>query len=446
MAEVELPSLVLDAVAAVVAASRPLLLNRDPAPEEQGVPLSSAITLELLDPGSDGIDLAATRVWVGDQLAFDGALVPPIQPAFAGPQSGLTLEPDLLRLTLDPTVPFASQAQVLMRVVAQVKGGGGFLDETYAFSAEDRTSPRLVAAVALAPKRLRLGFDEPLLLTDPQGFSFLALDLPAVPLAVVDATASGTLLDLEFAREMTPDVRYRVRVTGVTDLHGNPILPPFDEVIFAGFRPRRPRDRRFDLWPMLPRHNRRSDTTGDLARFIACLQEVVDLLLADIDRFPDLFDLERAPEPFLDLILQDLGNPFAFDLDTLSKRRLAAVLVEMVQQKGTAVGVRNAVRFFLGVDVTAITPLAGAALVLGESLLGEDWELGPSDRFARYAFDVRVSRALSEQERRRLRVLVNYLKPAHTHFVDLLEPLPPPVPKHWELGLSDLDDTSLLHG
>jgi hypothetical protein len=52
MAEVELPALVLDAVAAVVAASRPLLLNRDPAPEEQGVPLSSAITLELLDPGS----------------------------------------------------------------------------------------------------------------------------------------------------------------------------------------------------------------------------------------------------------------------------------------------------------------------------------------------------------------------------------------------------------
>jgi phage tail-like protein len=342
-------------------------------------------------------------------------------------------------------VPFASQAQVLVRVVAQVKGGGGSLDETYAFAAEDRTSPRLVAAVALAPKRLRLGFDEPLLLTDPQGFSFLALDLPAIPLAVVDATASGTLLDLEFAREMTPDVRYRVRVAGVTDLHGNPILPPFDEATFNGFRPPRPRDRRFDLWPMLPRHNRRSDTTGDLARFIACLQEVVDLLLAEIDRFPDLFDLERAPEPFLDLILQDLGNPFAFDLDTLSKRRLAAVLVEMVQQKGTAVGVRNAVRFFLGVDVTAITPLAGAALVLGESLLGEDWELGPSDRFARYAFDVRVSRALSEQERRRLRVLVNYLKPAHTHFVDLLEPLPPPVPKHWELGLSDLGEITDLH-
>ncbi len=32
-----------------------------------------------------------------------------------------------------------------------------------------------------------------------------------------------------------------------------------------------------------------------------------------------------------------------------------------------------------------------------------------------------------------------------THFVDLVEPFPPVVPDHWELGLSDLGDTSLLH-
>jgi hypothetical protein len=194
MAEVELPALVLEAVAAISATTRPLLLNRDPAPEEQGVPLSSAITLELLDPGTDGLDLAATKVWVGDLLAFDGALVPPIQPAFSGPRASLVSEPDLLRLTLDPTVPFASQSQVLVRVVAQVKGGGGSLDEIYVFFAEDRTSPHLVAAVALAPKRLRLGFDEPILLTDPQGFSFLALDLPAVPLSAIAAEASGAAL------------------------------------------------------------------------------------------------------------------------------------------------------------------------------------------------------------------------------------------------------------
>ena len=170
---------------------------------------------------------------------------------------------------------------------------------------------------------------------------------------------------------------------------------------------------------MLPKHNRRDDQTGDLWRFIACLHEVTDLLLADCDRWPDIFDLERAPEGFLDLILQDLGNPFPFDLDTLGKRRLASVLVEMYRQKGTAKGIQNAVRFFLGVDISTISPFAADSLILGESELGVDWILAPSDRFALYAFNVEVERLLSTEERRQLRAIVEYLKPAHTHFVDL---------------------------
>ena len=92
-------------------------------------------------------------------------------------------------------------------------------------------------------------------------------------------------------------------------------------------------------------------------------------MLTEADRFADVFDIERAPEAFLDLILQDLGNPFPFDLDVLAKRRLASVLVEMYRQKGTKAGIENALRFFLGV-VTAITPFTATTLVLGESELG----------------------------------------------------------------------------
>jgi phage tail-like protein len=175
-------------------------------------------------------------------------------------------------------------------------------------------------------------------------------------------------------------------VSGITDLNENPILPPFDTTEFIGFRPARPSNRRFDLWHMLPVWNRREDVTGDLWRFISCLQEVVDLLLAEVDRFPDIFDLERSPSPFLDLILQDLGNPFPFELDEIGKRRLASVLCEMYRQKGTAIGIKNAIRFFLGIDITAITSLGSLGLILGVSELGVDWILGPSNRFALYAF------------------------------------------------------------
>ncbi|ACY13298.1 phage tail protein [Haliangium ochraceum] len=290
----------------------------------------------------------------------------------------------------------------------------------------------LVGAQALAPKLVQLGFDQAGGVVEAGAFTFTPLDVPAVPVQSVEIEARGTTVRITLDTEMTPDVRYRVSAAGA------------GAAVFAGFRPPRPAARRFDLWTMLPRHNRRDDVTGDLRRFVACLQEVIDLLLAEIDRFPDLFDLERVPAGFVGRILADLGNPFPFDLDTLGQRRLAAVLVEMYRQKGTAVGIQNAVRFFLGLEVE-ILAIASTTLRLGESELGVDWTLGPSGRFARYAFSARVTVRLTPAQRRQVRAIVEYLKPAHTHFVDLLEPTPPPSIAHWELGTSQLGETTDLH-
>ncbi|MCP4602375.1 MAG: hypothetical protein GY847_17980 [Proteobacteria bacterium] len=154
--------------------------------------------------------------------------------------------------------------------------------------------------------------------------------------------------------------------------------------------------------------------------------------------------IERAPETFLDLILQDLGNPFFFDLDVLGKRRLASILTELFKQKGTAIGIKNAIRFFLGLEIE-ILPFTADTLILGESELGVDWILGPSDRFALYAFNVQVNEVLTDTQRKQIRAIVDYLKVSHTHFLDLLEPLPPPSFEHWELGVSELGIDSLLH-
>ena len=40
---------------------------------------------------------------------------------------------------------------------------------------------------------------------------------------------------------------------------------------------------------------------------------------------------------------------------------------------------------------------------------------------------------------------MNYLKPAHTHFIDLVEPTEVVSADHWELGISELGTESLLH-
>ncbi|MDP1826672.1 MAG: phage tail protein [Archangium sp.] len=441
MATLELPRLQVESLALVTSASRPLLINRDPAPGEAGVPIDSVLAFEVVDPGTDGVDRPATRVWVDGVLAFDGNLMP----TFAGPLASVNQTVDTLRVVLHPTQLLASLATVAVHVVSRTLGGAHAFDETYRFTVEDRIAPRLVSAQAVAQKQVRLVFDEQLALPGAARIQVALKGSPAVPVVVVATKVEGNALLVTLDTEMTPDVEHEARAFGVTDLSDNPVLSPFDRVRFAGFRPARPPNRRFDLWLMLPKHNRRDDTTGDLFRFIACLQEVTDLLLADVDRWPDSFDLERTPESFLEFILQDLGNPFPFELDVLGKRRLAAVLVEMYRQKGTAKGIQNAIRFFLGIDITAITAFNADTLVLGESLLGIDWVLGPSDRFARYAFNVVVSRILTPIERKHLRAIVEYLKPAHTHFVDLVEPFPPVIPDHWELGLSDLGENTDLH-
>ena len=41
--------------------------------------------------------------------------------------------------------------------------------------------------------------------------------------------------------------------------------------------------------------------------------------------------------------------------------------------------------------------------------------------------------------------IVDYLKPAHTHFVDLLEPSAPIEYDHWVIGISELGMTTDLH-
>ncbi|MBN2197511.1 MAG: phage tail protein [Polyangiaceae bacterium] len=445
MSIIELPALYVDAFALVASAGRLVVVNRDPGPDEAGVPIDTTLALELVDTGADGVDRASVRIWVNEVLAFEGGSAVEIQAGYAGPLSGVTQTADTLRVVLHPVTPLGSLETVSVRVAGQTAGGGAALDETYSFVVEDRTAPRVVGAQATSPRTVRLAFDEPVALPAAANVTITPTAAPAVTPIVVSATADGAVVLLTLDTEMTPDVEHTVVAAGVTDPNGNDVLAPFGRASFAGFRPARPPGRRFDLWQMLPKHNRRDDQTGDLWRFIACLQEVTDLLLADVDAWPDIFDLERAPEEFLDLILEDLGNPFPFELDALGKRRLASVLVEMYQQKGTAKGIQNAVRFFLGVEIAAITAFASDALVLGESELGIDWILGPSDRFALYAFNVEVGRILADMERRQLRAIVEYLKPAHTHFVDLVEPLPVVEPDHWELGLSELGVNAVLH-
>lgn len=450
--ELELPAVYLDPVLLDPTPARPALLNRDPEPSDIAVPISSAVCLDITDVGVDGIDLANTRVFLCEELAFEAGA---FMPGFGGALSTFSApQPDTLRIVIHPLDPFSSLEQVTVRAVSQTVGGGFSLDQGWTFQCEDLTAPRLVGAQARELKRIRVSFDEPVKHDDPSANddalnpALYALDRLSVP--AVDVTVVGTELVTDSSVELITDVEpspgaaYRVTVTGVVDLFGNEILAPENAAEFTGFLPVRPVGRRFDLYQLLPTLNRREDETGDLRRFLACLQEVTDLVVHDVDRFTDVFDPDLAPEAFIDAMLLDLGNPFPFDLSAVDKRRLLNVLVAIYREKGTAVGIENAIRFFLSLEVE-VTSYNGESLVLGDSLLGEDWILGPGGFFSAYAFEVVVPRALEDEERRRLRLIVEYMKPAHTHFTRLVEPAIPEIIDHVELGLSELGETWVLH-
>jgi phage tail-like protein len=320
--------------------------------------------------------------------------------------------------------------------------------------AEGQAGPRVTGVQARAPARVRVSFDRPVKqrsasevddALNPALYLVSALSAPAAPVSVVGvASFVDSAVELLTDVPLTPTATYRLELGAVVDARGLAVAPPDNVALVSGFAPSRPANRAFDLYRLLPEVNRREDITGDLRRFLACLQDATDLLLDDIDGFTQILDPDVAPEPTIDLMLGELGNPFQFDLELVDKRRLLQVLVAMYREKGTDVGVRNAIRFFLGLEV-AITSYAGEALFLGESRLGEDWVLGPSSAFAAYAFEIVAPRALEREERRRLREVVDYMKPAHTHFARLVEPSIPEVPDHLELGLSGLGESWRLH-
>jgi phage tail-like protein len=281
---------------------------------------------------------------------------------------------------------------------------------------------------------------------NPSNYTITRMEAPSVAVEVVEVRALTTSsVELVLNIPITRGCLYVVAVSNVLDAFGNVIEAPWNVATFTGYACPSPSKRRFDLWDAIPDINKDADVTRDLYKFISLIQEPVDLQLCDIDRWTDILDVDTAPERFLDLMLYGLGNPFNFVLNEVDKRRLIRVLPTIYSLKGTAKGIVDVVRFFLALEITIDAYNASSTWVLGVSELGSGTILGPSDRRALYSFDVVSAVGLTDAERARIREIVEYMKPAHTHLIRIVEPTPPIVIDHLELGFSELGVTWILH-
>lgn len=457
--EVPLPCWMIDAMILDTDTDSPLAINRNPEPGDIDVPVATMIELDIADPSDTG--LANAKVYVNDVLACDNGA---FSAGFDGPGSNYTvISPKLCRIVIDPTTSFDPQAVVTVRVVGMLVGGvGDTLDTTYAFTTVDTIAPRVTKATAVARKRVRVEFSESIRQDDPTSIddalnpsnwlftlqsTSLEDGLPAVPILVasVDAFASNAI-EITTDIDITPGAIYQVSAANVADTAGNPVVPPNHTALFVGFEVPQPVGRSFELIDMLPEMNVEEDVTQDLHKFIACLQEPTDLLVDEIDAWTDIIDPDKAPEACVDAMLADLGNPFDFELTLTDKRRLVRVLVPMYRLKGTQPGIINAIRFFVGVEVTISRPAFEGVWLIGFDELGVDTTLGTSDAWPRFSFNVVSPITLTDEQRTRITKIANYMRGGREHLLAIIEPTPPPaVPNHVELGLSELGSQWILH-
>ncbi len=341
--DIEMPGVHLDPciedLAPDVVGATPVLINQDPAPGETRIPKSASVRFDLATLDATGtVDLAETLVYLDDVLVFDAGT---FQGAYTGSYSNP--QADVLRIEIEPPADFESEAVVQVRVVSKAVGDVGILDETYEFTIADTTAPRLLSVLAVDLQRVRCTFSEDVLeSSEENAASALNPDnwvlerlgdylTPVVSAYVtsVEVVTSG-IVDLITDIPLTPDGNYRVTAAALEDSNGNAIEAPYDTLDFLGWVPPFPATRDLNLYKTrIPALNQREDETQDLLRFIGCFQEVLTLLLYDVDRFTDILDPDLAPEDFVDAMLADLGNPFAFDLALVDKRRLVQVLLDV---------------------------------------------------------------------------------------------------------------------
>jgi len=262
---------------------------------------------------------------------------------------------------------------------------------------------------------------------------------------------NATTVLLYLTKAMTQGGYYYLTVTGVEDSEGNVVDPDNNKVEFTGFTPTEMNERDWDIYELFPVFNRRrdADTLYQFKKFCSALTEVSSQWLSDIDYVFRWQDIAQAPERIVDGMLANLGNPFGcISLDATTKKRLIGFLTTLYKEKGTEKGIKNAIRFFLGIDPITFKYYWGTGWVLGKPGRGElavTTVLNSGSLRDRYSFSIITTKTLTDEEREGIECIVRIMKPAHTHFISIIEPVPPFVPDHWMIPWSGFGSTTILH-
>ncbi|TXH12176.1 MAG: hypothetical protein E6R03_13355 [Hyphomicrobiaceae bacterium] len=406
--------------------------NRLPYPEQIAIPAANpSLRFSIVNTTLSPLDITTTEILINGQVAFqNGAFVAPfdgVLSTFVDPAGPAGRNIDFV-VDLTGMAPLSSEQPVTILVNSQTLAGTTLADQ-YTYITADTMPPSLTSVVPIDLLHALVTFSEPVKMSgtgtalDPTAYTVTSASAPAVPLTVIAVETVGvsTVL-ITFDQAQTMGAHYVLQAEGVEDLQGNAVNAITVE--WVGYRPPQPAGRRFRLWDFITNFHKAADITRDLRKVILCFQDISDHLLALIDEWPSVWDIDRAPEPLLDVILAELGNPFQFSMDLGTKRRLVGLLTTVYRQKGTAAGIINVVRFFLGLDIS-ITPvnIRENFWLVGFNYLGVNTFVAPGKGDpAWYSFWIDSPVLLTDEQREQIFSIADYMKPAHEHILGIREP------------------------
>lgn len=449
--DVELPGVYVDNVSASVADAQIVITAHDPPVGDTNVAPDETIQFTVVDVA--GVPLTDVFARVDNRLVARWVGTGAFTPSFVAPGWTVLAVPLDIGITsyrLTRAIPFTSEKIVVVEVTAT--NADSFTRAfSWIYTVADTAGPRLIAAAGTGVREVRLTWNEAVsdtaLVADAYTLALESAPPGFVPEILDVERAAPDAIVLVLDQPLTPGATYRVIVAGsVEDVNGNAIAAPDDTLTFVPFvSDLTPSARVVSLYRELPEAERESDESGELELMCGVLDELYRMLVGMIDEWPNIVaDPDTATEPFLDLMLAELGNPFGWlDLTVEQKRLLVRMLLEVYASKGSGPGIVGTVRLLLGLNVR-LHVYAWAPAALGDAIIGDSWILGSSTQADLYTFEVRCERVLTAQERHALDLVVDYMKVAHEHH-RIVEPTEIVVLDHWQLGFSHLGSETLLH-
>jgi phage tail-like protein len=243
------------------------------------------------------------------------------------------------------------------------------------------------------------------------------------PCIIAAEQIDSKTIKLTTDQALSPNRPYQLTAHGVADAADPANIATEISVGFIVEKLGKTNPRSFNLYDFIPDFNKKLDVSGDNERFVRIFDEVTQLLLADIDAFELIYDIDKAPLQFVDALLFHLGNPYTFLTTEEQKRKVLANLVQTYKVSGAEKAIEDAILQILGIPMN-VFPLNRPAIswILGDSELGIDTILGTSDLRLRYSFEVISPVTLTETQRSIVAQIANTWRTAHTHFIRLIEP------------------------